>query len=91
MAADAPRYLPALFELLSTGAWQSDPPARKKRRAVAATGVALGGALPRTNGKVDTSRLVLLRAGYVQDENGDLYHPDGNAGSGLYWLRGAAS
>ena len=101
VAADAPRYLPALFELLSTGAWQSEPPARKKRRALqiprrgkavaAATGgVALGGgALPRTNGKVDMSRMGLMRAGYVQDENGDLYHPEGNAGSAFFWAPGA--
>jgi hypothetical protein len=89
---DAPRYLPPLFELLSTGAWQSEPPAKRKRRsAAAATGVALAGrALPRTNGnKVDLSLMGLQRAGYVQDENGNVYHPEGNAGSAYFWLQGA--
>jgi hypothetical protein len=91
-AADAPRYLPALFELLSTGAWRSEPPAKRKRRsAAAATGVALAGrALPRTNGnKVDLSLMRLHSAGYVQDENGNVYHPEGNAGSAYFWLQGA--
>lgn len=60
----------------------------KRERAL----VAARDQLPRTNGnKVDLTKVALMQGGYVEDENGNLYHPDRNRTSGLYWLRGGTA
>jgi hypothetical protein len=90
-AADAPRFLPSLIQLLTTRTFEQSPPIKKaKRKRGAAANGGGGKTLPRTNGnKVDVTKVALMQAGYIEDENGNLHHPDGNASSGLFWLRGA--
>jgi hypothetical protein len=95
--ADEPHMLPQLRIWLSESGFAHGPPKKKRpakraagaQRAATGTAVAVrsGKSLPRTNGKVDLTRLMLLREGYVEDPDGKLYHPDGYAGSAF----GAAS
>jgi hypothetical protein len=87
-AADAPRFLPQLATWLATGGFEQKPPAKRERRSNT-SGSVRRDRLPRQNGKVDLTALTLRRAGYIEDENGNLYHPDGNAGSAFWW--GASS
>ena len=81
-AADGLAYLPQLATWLLTGGFKQNPPAKRKRRSNKSRDQ-----LPRQNGKVDLTALTLKRAGYVEDENGNLYHPDGNAGTAFWWAR----
>jgi hypothetical protein len=86
-AADAPRFLPQLATWLATGGFAQKPPAKRERRSNKSV---RRDQLPRQNGKVDLTTLTLKRAGYVEDENGNLYHPDGNAGSAFWWGRASS-
>ena len=85
VAADGPAYLPQLATWLLTRGLEQPPPAKRKRRSNKSRDQ-----LPRQNGKVDLTALTLKRAGYVEDENGNLYHPDGNAGSAFWWARASS-
>ena len=81
-AADAPRYLPKLHEWLATRQWEMPPPPKRKRRG----NIPYGKGNSRRNGnKVDLTRLALKMGGYVEDDDGNLYHPDGEDGCSIDW------
>jgi hypothetical protein len=87
-AADAPRFLPPLPQWLDAKGWEKPPPMKKPHRR-GAVHRGRGDHLPRSNGrKVDLTRLALKMGGYVEDENGKLYHPDGDYGSSFDWRAG---
>jgi hypothetical protein len=76
-AADAPRFLPALWKWLDAEGWAKPAPVRAKTTSSANRGSRHRDTLPRTNGnKVDLSRLALMQGGYVEDDEGRLYHPE---------------
>jgi hypothetical protein len=79
-AADGLAYLPQLATWLSSRGFERLPPAKRKRRSNKSRDH-----LPRQNGKVDLTTLTLMRAGYIEDENGNLFHPDGDAGTAFWW------
>ena len=86
-ATDNPRYLPSLAKWLGGRSWEKQPPAKARQSRGNGGG---NDGLPRSNGKkVDLTRLALQMGGYVEDEDGNLYHPDGNAGSSFDWRAGS--
>jgi hypothetical protein len=76
-AADAPRYLPPLAKWLAARGWETPPPTKRQR--------ANGHGNGRRRDKDDPMRDALLMGGYREDENGNLYNPNGNAGSSFDW------
>jgi hypothetical protein len=86
-AADAPRFLPALATWLAAVGWTKPPPTKPKRQRN--SNGRHRDNLPRTNGnKVDLGKLSFMSAGYQEDEDGNLHHPDGDKGSCLTWRMG---
>jgi hypothetical protein len=72
-AADAPRYLPALPQWLAAHGWEKPPP---KKRARGRNG---------HHEVVDGAEIALEIGGYVEGEDGGLYHPNGDYGSSFDW------
>jgi hypothetical protein len=81
-AADAPRYLPALPQWLMANGWEKPPPAKATRASHSKRG---HNGYQRKGGKPDLMRMSLKRGGYLEDENGKLYHPDGEDGCSFDW------
>jgi hypothetical protein len=78
-AADAPRFLPQLGQWLAARGWEKPPPKKRKR------GTANGQRGYQRRGKPDLMRVALKMGGYVEDEDGKLYHPDGEVGCSFDW------
>jgi hypothetical protein len=85
-AADAPRFLPPLPQWLDAHGWEKPPPTKAKQFHPHVKSVRRDN-LPRMNGrKVDVARVSLEVGGYVENEHGDMVHPEaGPFGSGLSW------
>jgi Helix-turn-helix domain len=84
-AGDGVRYLDPLPRWLDQDGWTKPPPKPKRQRAGNGNGRHRDN-LPRTNGnKIDGARLAFQGAGYVADDDGKLYHPDGDEGSSFDW------
>ena len=80
-AGDGVRYLPALATWLAARGWETLPPKKKRKRR---------GNKPYGKGysrrdQDDDMHIALSMGGYVEDENGNQYHPDGYAGSAFDW------
>src|SRR5262249_25291070 len=81
-AGDGVRYLPALPQWLIARQWERPPPPTKPKRH---SGTAPRWPDGRHRDKDDPMRDALLMGGYVEDEDGNLYNPNGNAGSSFDW------
>ena len=83
-AGDGVWFLTPLAKWLDGDGWTKPPPSKPKRQRA---GNGNGRSrhhdnLPRSNGnKVDGTRVAFQMAGYVEDEDGRLVHPDGDEGS----------
>jgi hypothetical protein len=73
-AGDGVWFLSPLAKWLDGDGWTKPPPKKPKRQHV-------GNGKAQRHDKDDPMRTALLMGGYVEDEDGNLYNPNGNAGS----------
>ena len=74
--ADGVAYLPRLARWLAGDCWAKAPTVKKRQRS---------GRPERRGSSTHMMRTALKFGGYVEDQDGNLYHPDGMQGSSIYW------